>query len=95
MKRTALSVLLILALAGCISGKPEDTTYTSPSTGQTTVIQSDKEMCEQSCNDNYSRCMDTQAASSGDLHGLPTGSFGASGECRSELQSCLPGCKSR
>ena len=79
-------------LTACISGvKPADT-YTDRN-GKTTVIESDKEMCKRSCNDDYSRCMDTSAAQDNDgIHG-PSGVFGASGDCRSALQKCLPGCK--
>ena len=73
---------------------PTSTTYTSPETGKTTVIESDKEMCEHSCNDNYTRCMETGPAED-KMPGMPQGMFGPSGQCRNELQSCLPGCKSR
>jgi hypothetical protein len=85
--------LALLALSGCISGLPEDTTYTDHS-GKTTLIESDQEMCTRSCNEDYSRCMDTQPAEQ-TTPGMPSGMFGASGECRSELSKCLPRCKSQ
>lgn len=83
-----------LLLSGCISGRPKSETYTD-SAGKTTIIQSDKDMCNQSCNDDYSRCMETDdARDNGGVNG-PKGMFGASAECRSALKDCLPTCKSR
>jgi hypothetical protein len=79
-------------LTGCISGRPQSDTYTD-SNGKTTVIQSDREMCTQSCNDDYSRCMDTfEAQDNGGVHGAK-GMFGASADCRDDLKNCLPRCK--
>jgi hypothetical protein len=87
----ALSCVL---LSGCISGRPKDDTYTDMS-GKTTIIQSDRDMCTQSCNDDYSRCMETDdAQDNGSVNG-PKGMFGASAECRTSLKNCLPGCKTR
>ncbi|HUY69314.1 MAG TPA: hypothetical protein VMV79_08445 [Alphaproteobacteria bacterium] len=87
-------------LAACVSGQPPDDTYTSPTTGKTTVIQSDREMCVNSCNDDYTRCMDASPASQ-NLPGVPSstpgmrsGIFGASADCKSELRDCLPQCES-
>ncbi|MGE3624329.1 MAG: hypothetical protein AB7H77_10730 [Bdellovibrionales bacterium] len=96
MRRTSklAAVLLMGFLAACISGRPEQDSYTSTSTGETMLIQSDREMCESACNSEYSRCMDTHAASQ-PIPGMPQGMFGATGECRDELANCLPGCKSR
>jgi hypothetical protein len=95
MKITKPALLaLLLSLAGCISGQPPVDTYTSPTTGKTTVIQSDKEMCEQSCNDDYNRCMDAEPAGE-TLPGTHPGMFGPASECRSELSSCLPSCSTR
>jgi len=91
-KPAALASMLLLA--GCISGTPQQDTYTSPSTGKTTVIQTDREMCESSCNESYNRCMDTQPAGN-TLQGTNPGMFGAASQCRDELSSCLPDCKSR
>jgi hypothetical protein len=86
-------LLLLLGLAACISGKPPSDTYTSPSTGKTTVIESDSEQCARSCNDNYSRCMDTEPAQSNPAPGAPHGMFGASSDCRTDLAHCLRDCK--
>jgi hypothetical protein len=79
-------------LSACISGvKPQDT-YVSRD-GASTVIQSDKEICEHSCNDDYSRCMETTAAEDNSGINGPSGVFGASGDCRNDLEKCLPTCK--
>jgi hypothetical protein len=95
MKSKLLIVgLSCLLLVGCISGRPKSDTYTD-SNGKTTLIQSDKEICVQSCNDDYSRCMETDdAQDNSGVHG-PKGMFGSSAECRSALKDCLPGCKSQ
>jgi hypothetical protein len=101
MKKQLLLIVAALVLASCVSGRQPDYVYTSPTTGQSTLIQSDKEMCESSCNADYSRCMDTQAASQGDnytglnYNGQAAGLVGPAADCRNELSSCLPGCKSR
>ena len=85
---------LLLLLSGCISGRPEQDSYTSPSTGKTTVFESDREMCESSCNETYNRCMDSEPAGQ-TLPGTTPGMFGAASQCREALASCLPDCKSR
>jgi len=93
MIKRILMIAIVGMLSGCISGvKPADT-YTSRD-GKTTVIESDKEMCTHSCNDDYDRCMETRAAGENNsgING-PSGVFGASGDCRNALQHCLPGCK--
>jgi hypothetical protein len=89
------ALLILLGLASCISGQPPVDSYTSPSTGKTTVIESDSEQCTRSCNDDYSRCMDTEPAETNPMPGEPPGMFGASADCRSDLKSCLQSCKSR
>jgi hypothetical protein len=96
MNRTATPVMLVLflSLTACVSGRPESTVYTSPTTGKSTVIESDREMCQKSCNDDYSRCMDS-ASSNTAIPGAPAGMFGISAECRKELSECLPSCRSR
>jgi len=91
---SACAVATLLLLAACVSGTRPQSTYTSPTTGKTTVIESDREMCNRACNDDYNRCMDSQAASE-TIPGTPPGMFGAAAECRSELAKCLPGCKGR
>lgn len=81
-----------LLLTGCISGRPKQETYTGAN-GQTTIILSNKDLCTQSCNDDYARCMDTDdAKDNGGVNG-PKGMFGASAECRASLKKCLPGCR--
>jgi hypothetical protein len=86
-------IMVVGMLSACISGvKPADT-YIGQD-GKTQIIESDKEMCQRSCNDDYSRCMDTRAAQDNSGINGPSGVFGASGDCRSDLQKCLPTCKS-
>ena len=92
--KLVLAACVSLTLAGCVSGvKPADT-YTDKS-GKTTVILSDEEMCKRSCNEDYGRCMDTDAASSNEGIDAPPGMFGASADCRNSLKSCLKPCGSR
>lgn len=79
-------------LSACVSGTKHADTYTDKN-GKTTVIESDREMCQRSCNDDYSRCMDTTAASDNSGVNGPSGVFGASGDCRKSLKKCLPTCK--
>ena len=90
----ALALASILILTGCISGKPHEDSYTDKS-GTTTPIQSDREQCESACNEDYSRCMDTEPAQNNPVLGSPPGMFGASSDCRASLKDCLPDCKSR
>jgi hypothetical protein len=81
-------------LGACVSGTPKSDTYTDHN-GVTTLIQSDRELCVSSCNDDYSRCMDTDdAKDNGGVNG-PAGMFGASADCRNSLKECLPSCKGR
>ena len=94
MTTRILMILFVGMLSACVSGtKPADT-YVGQD-GKAIRIESDREMCERSCNADYSRCMDTKAATdNGGVIG-PSGVFGASGACRSTLHDCLPSCKSR
>jgi hypothetical protein len=96
MRKTAKIILFMsaLALAGCISGKKPPETYTDKE-GNTTVIESDHEMCVRSCNEDYSRCMDTQSAQDNSGVNGPRGMFGASADCRRNLKDCLPGCQAQ
>ena len=89
-----LLLLTVCSLSACISGKPPQDTVTDKA-GNTTVIQSDREQCESACNDDYSRCMDSQIAQTNPVDGAPAGMFGASSDCRVALQDCLPSCKAR
>jgi uncharacterized protein YceK len=94
MRALLLMLVVMGLLSGCISGKPSRDTYTDKA-GKTSVIESDREQCEHSCNDSYSRCMDsTDARSNGGING-PANMFGASSDCRNQLSQCLPACKSR
>ena len=96
MKNVTRLILLSLTvgmLAACISGKRPPETYTAQD-GKTTIIESDAEMCKRSCNEDYDRCMDSHAAQDNSGINGPSGVFGASGDCRSDLQKCMPTCKS-
>jgi len=88
------ALMLLVVMTACVSGRPAQDSYTSPTTGKTTVIESDREMCNSSCDADYTRCMEAEPAEKG-IPGTPPGMFGAAAECRDELSSCLPGCKSR
>ena len=79
-------------LSGCISGREPSDTYTDKA-GKTSVIRSDREQCEHSCNVQYSRCGETAAARTNSGVNGPS-IYGASGECRSDLSACMIGCKS-
>lgn len=85
-------LLTVFALSACISGRPKTESYTD-SNGVTTAIQSDKDVCKQSCNDDYSRCSETDGAKDNSGVQGARGFFGASAECRSTLKSCLGSCK--
>ena len=92
MTKTAGAILFfsLLSLSACISGVKEPDTYTD-STGKTTLIETDREACTRSCNEEYSRCMDTEPAESSAFH-ESSGMFGASADCHNDLKSCLPAC---
>jgi len=95
MSLRILMILLVGILAACASPKSQPDSYTD-SNGKTTVVGTDREMCIRSCNEDYGRCMDTDAGvRSGGLIDTPPGMFGASGDCRSTLKDCLTACKSR
>ncbi len=93
MLKRVLMVFVVSVLSACVSGTKPTDTYVGRD-GQKTLIESDAEMCKRSCNEDYSRCMDTRAAGS-DNSGVrgPSGVYGASGECRNALQRCVRGCK--
>ncbi|MDD5587435.1 MAG: hypothetical protein PHY92_10880 [Alphaproteobacteria bacterium] len=84
-----------LLLAACVSGKPAPDTYTSPS-GAVTAIESDRDACIRSCNNDYERCGDMLSSTRNDVGAQPMGrTFGVGSDCRDALQSCLPRCKGR
>lgn len=92
MKKRILIVAALGMLSACVSGTKHSDTYVGKD-GSTTVIESEREMCQRSCNEDYSRCMDSRAASDNSGIKGPSGVFGASGDCRKTLQRCLPSCK--
>ena len=94
MTKRILMIMVVGMLSACVSGtKPVDT-YVGQD-GKATRIESGRESCERSCGADYSRCMETKAATdNGGVIG-PSGVFGASGDCRSALHACIPQCKSR
>jgi len=87
-----VGMILTPLLSACVSGiKPPDT-YTDRN-GKTTIIESDRETCERDCNEDYSRCMESTAAEDNSGINGPSGVFGASADCRTDLHHCLPTCK--
>ena len=88
------SLFAILALASCISGKPPEDVYTDQN-GKTTVIQSDREQCEASCNESYSRCMETEPAQTNPMPGRLLICLARMPIAARYLRKCLPDCKSR
>jgi hypothetical protein len=92
-KRILMIAMIMGMLVACVSGTKPPETYVGKN-GTTTIIESDSESCKRSCNESYSRCMDSRAANESGVNG-PSGVFGASAECRSALKSCLPGCKAQ
>ena len=85
---------LVVALAGCVSGKPEADTYKSRS-GAVTTIENDREACVRACNEEYSRCGDSADAQRNVGPEPAPGLFGVKADCRKTLRDCLPRCKSR
>jgi hypothetical protein len=94
MRKGALLVVIAmgsLALAGCVSGKPKQDTYTDRN-GVTQAIESPRESCEHSCNAEYDRCGDSDASRIG-INGAS--SMGGAAACSRSLSSCLKACKGR
>jgi len=94
MMKSILIIMFVGMLGACVSGTKTPDTYVGKD-GTSTVIESDSEACARACNDSYSRCMDSRAASDNSGVNGPSGVFGASGQCRNALKSCLPGCKAQ
>lgn len=99
MRNTSLGLCIgaiaLMLLGGCVSGKPQSDTYTSKS-GTVTTIETDRESCIRSCNDDYARCNDMTSSQLGKEQGVSTSDiFGAKADCRVALKKCLPQCKGR
>ena len=92
MKKSILTIIALGMLSAC-SGTHKHDVYVGAD-GKATVIESDREMCQRSCNEDYSRCMESGAAENNSGIKGPSGVFGASGDCRKQLKNCLPTCKS-
>jgi hypothetical protein len=86
---------LLLLVAGCVSGRPESNTYTSPS-GKITTIETDREACTRSCNNDFERCNDMQSSATSPYgnQAMPR-PFGVDADCRYALKNCLANCKGR
>jgi hypothetical protein len=92
--RYAVLGVVCVMLSACISGvKPADT-YTD-SAGKTTVFETGRESCTSSCNEDESKCMESDSAQDNSGINGPRGMFGASAECRNDLKSCLASCKAQ
>ena len=92
MAKRILMIMLVGMLAACVSGVTPPDTYVGKN-GKTTIIETDREMCERSCNEDYSRCMESTEARNNNGLTSPSGIYGASGDCRSDLKHCLPTCR--
>lgn len=93
MKKSILLIATVGMLSACVSGTKHTDSYVDKD-GRVMLIENDAEMCKRSCNESYSRCMDSRAAGENNsgING-PSGVYGASADCRHALKSCLPGCK--
>lgn len=91
--KSILAIATLGMLSACVSGVKPPESYVDKG-GRITVIESDREMCRRSCNESYSRCMDSRAAGENNsgVKG-PSGLYGASAECRGSLKECLASCK--
>jgi hypothetical protein len=87
------AIAFVLSLSACISGTHPPDSYTD-SSGKTTVFQTSKESCTSSCNEDNSKCMESDAARSSGVN-APAGMFGASAECHNDLKSCLNSCRAQ
>jgi hypothetical protein len=92
MKNRIFMLAIVGLLSACVSGTKQPDSYIGKN-GKTTIIESDSEMCRRSCNESYSRCMDSHAARNNEGINGPSGVLGASADCRNTLQNCLPTCK--
>jgi len=92
MTKRILMIFVVGMLSACVSGKKAPDSYVGLD-GKTVIIENDAETCRRSCNDTYSRCMDSSFTETNDGYNGPSGVFGASAECRSNLQACLRSCK--
>lgn len=90
--KSILAIATLGMLSACVSGVKPSESYVDRS-GRVTVIESDRDACRRSCNESYSRCMDSRAAGENNsgING-PSGVYGASAECRQVLKSCLASC---
>jgi hypothetical protein len=86
---------LLLLVAGCVSGKAAQDTYTSRS-GTVTTIETDREACARSCNNDFERCNDMQSSATSPYgnDAMPK-PFGVAADCQYALKKCLSGCKGR
>ena len=85
-----IAVMGGLALAGCVSGRPKQDTYTNKS-GQVTVIENGYEACVRACNDDYARCGDSDASRLRSID-ASQGLFGAAAMCNKSLSGCTSHC---
>ncbi len=92
--RSALLLIAgIISLSAC-SGAPRSDSYTSR-IGAATTLDSDRESCMRTCNADYVRCADTDAARRNIGGNEAADLFGAAANCKQTLKNCLPRCKGR
>lgn len=94
MFRPLVVLFALTVLSGCVSGLPQKETYVAKD-GTVMVIENDRESCGRACDNTYARCMDSTAVDRNSGIIGPTGLYGASGECRSDLARCKKECKSQ
>lgn len=94
IRNFATIIVILPALAGCISGVTPPDSYTDRN-GKTTVFQTDAELCVQSCNDDYDRCMDAPNTGRNIVSGPDSNLYGTNASCHGDLKTCLDSCKGR
>jgi hypothetical protein len=83
---------LCLLLAACAAPHAANSSYTSPSTGVVTPIETNRESCLRRCNGEFDRCGD-QESTRRTADPFPRELFGAAADCRSRLVECTRRCK--
>lgn len=85
---------MLLPLVACSPAPRAAQTYTN-SSGSMIYLENNTESCGRSCNGEYDRCGESQAASEPVGRGQMSGIFGGEADCRSTLRNCLKTCRGR
>ncbi len=82
-------------LAGCVSGRPESSSYGARA-GTAVGVETDRESCIRSCNMSFERCNEMLTSTRSDVGAHPTSRpFGIKAECQDSLKACLARCRGR